>query len=168
LDCPDHDSCKRHIAAGEADHVMLRWSEVEAMAKAGTFEFHSHTHTHTRWDLQYPPGEARLEALAADLAQSQIVLDARLGPASRHLCWPQGFYDADYVEAARRLGFDHLYTTERRANRPGGDVCRIGRISTKERVGAAWLGQRLNVYSIPWLSSLYFGIYGSEARRKRP
>ncbi len=27
--------------------AMLRWSEIEAMQAAGTFEFHSHTHTHT-------------------------------------------------------------------------------------------------------------------------
>ncbi|KOQ17861.1 hypothetical protein ABW36_30395, partial [Achromobacter xylosoxidans] len=47
---PDHDACKKLIAAGRGDEAMLRWSEIEAMRAAGTFEFHSHTHTHTRWD----------------------------------------------------------------------------------------------------------------------
>ena len=42
----------RLVAAGRADEVMLRWSEIEAMRAAGTFEFHSHTHTHTRWDKE--------------------------------------------------------------------------------------------------------------------
>ncbi|HBL66727.1 MAG TPA: hypothetical protein DDZ58_13555, partial [Achromobacter sp.] len=46
---PDHDTCKQWVAAGRTDDAMLRWSEVEAMQAAGTFEFHSHTHTHTRW-----------------------------------------------------------------------------------------------------------------------
>src|SRR5690606_13926222 len=44
---PGHRDCEAAVAAGSADDVMLRWSEVHAMRKAGTFEFHSHTHTHT-------------------------------------------------------------------------------------------------------------------------
>ena len=47
---PDHRECKRRIAAGDADSVILRWSEAERLQAAGVFEFHSHTHTHTRWD----------------------------------------------------------------------------------------------------------------------
>ena len=167
LPCPDHDQCKRDIAAGQPDRAMLRWSEVEAMAAAGTFEFHSHSHSHTRWDIRLPAGAARREALAADLAQSRAALAVRLGAASRHLCWPQGYYDDEYIEIAGQAGFDHLYTTERRANRPGGDSLRIGRISTKERAGAAWLGRRLDIYRLPWLSGLYFAANDYKERRKK-
>jgi peptidoglycan/xylan/chitin deacetylase (PgdA/CDA1 family) len=167
LPCPDHETSKKLVAAGDADRVMLRWSEVEAMATAGSFEFHSHTHTHTRWDLRHAPGPVRHEALAADLAQSRSALTERLGAVSRHLCWPQGFYDDDYIELARQAGFDHLYTTERRANRPGGDTFRIGRISTKERPGAAWLGRRLDTYRSPWLSRLYFAVNDFRQRRQQ-
>src|SRR5690606_15516884 len=38
---PSHAACKRLIQQGETDQVMVRWSEVEAMRAAGTFEIHS-------------------------------------------------------------------------------------------------------------------------------
>lgn len=154
--CPDHKACEQAIAAGAADDVMLRWSEIETMHVARTFEFHSHTHSHTRWDKKLPPGAARLDALAGDLARARELLQQRLGATSRHLCWPQGYYDSAYVDLARRHGYDYLYTTKRRQNRPQGDTQAIGRISTKEREGAAWLGRRLRIYATPGLADLYF------------
>src|SRR5471032_1262085 len=45
-----HSAAKAAIEAGESDRAIMRWSEIDAMRQAGTFEFHSHTHTHTRWD----------------------------------------------------------------------------------------------------------------------
>ncbi|MCE1171772.1 MAG: polysaccharide deacetylase family protein [Azovibrio sp.] len=159
-ECPDHRSCKARIAAGDRDGVMLRWAEVEAMAAAGTFEFHSHSHTHTRWDRQLPPGSARQEALAADLARSREILIQRLGSCSRHLCWPQGYYDPDYVATAQSQGFDHLYTTERRLNAADQPPLRLGRISTKEREDSGWLKRRLFVYGQPLLSRLYMRLQG--------
>lgn len=157
---PDHAECKRRIAAGTPDSVMLRWSEAEAMRAAGTFEFHSHTHTHTRWDRSVADPAARAEALRADLLASQDVLRQRLGEASGHLCWPQGYYDADYIRVAGECGFAHLYTTEKRINTAGGDIRRIGRIVTKER-GADWLLSRVRLYSRPWLGRLYVALRGS-------
>lgn len=154
-----HSECKRRIAAGDTDSVMLRWSEVEAMAQAGTFEFHSHTHRHTRFDRQIADVAARGEALAADLQASRVALQARLGAASRHLCWPQGYYDEQYVAVARAAGFDHLYTTETRINRPGSDAARIGRFVTKEKPGD-WLLARTRLYSRPWLGGLYGWLKG--------
>lgn len=151
---PDHSDCKRRIAAGAADEVIVRWSEVEAMAAAGTFEFHSHTHSHTRWDRQVDAGAARQDALAADLRASRRALDTRLGRASRHLCWPQGYYDEDYIRVARQVGFDHLYTTETRINTPAADTLRIGRFVTKEKPGE-WLLSRTRLYARPWLGRLY-------------
>lgn len=158
-DCPPHKECKRRIAAGEPDSVMLRWSEVAAMREAGTFEFHSHTHSHTRWDKSLPPGKARLDALASDLALSRASLKERLGFEDRHLCWPQGYYQEDYVELASRMGFDHCYTTEPTVNHRGGDARHIGRIVTKER-GGAWTTRRLRLYSSPWMGSLYTYLKG--------
>ena len=70
--CPDHRTCMERIRADAADEVMLRWSEVEAMRAAGTFEFHSHTHTHTRWDKQVADPAERDRRLGADLLLSQI------------------------------------------------------------------------------------------------
>lgn len=156
---PEHGECKRRIASGEADSVMLRWSEVEALRAAGTFEFHSHTHTHTRWDKTVADPEARAAALRDDLLASRQTLAARLGTAGRHLCWPQGYYDAQYIDVARECGFDYLYTTEKRINKAGSDPLRIGRIVTKEK-GGDWLLSRTRMYSRPFLGQLYVALRG--------
>lgn len=161
-DCPNHSECKRRIAAGDKDSVILRWSEVERMQELGTFEFHSHTHTHTRWDKNLPDRSARNAALAEDLLHSRTVLVEHLGKASRHLCWPQGFYDVDYVEVARRIGFDHLYTTAKRPNLRSSDPLHIGRIVAKDRP-ASWLAMRLFIYSSPLLSRAYLKLKGEQA-----
>lgn len=151
---PDHAGCKAAIAAGRADEVVLRWSEIEIMRAAGVVELHSHTHTHTRWDKTLPDRGARREALAADLAASRDTLRRRLGLEDTHLCWPQGYFDADYVAIARESGFRWLYTTRRHVNRaqtPGED---IGRIDTRDR-GAGWLASRLGLYTAPVIGGLY-------------
>ena len=167
IDIPNHATCKARIAGGDADSVMLRWSEVEAMQAAGTFEFHSHTHTHQRWDLTIENEDARREALLADLGASRITLQQRLGTASRHLCWPQGYYDPLYQECAVGAGFDHLYTTEKKIVSRNSDPLSIGRIVTKERPGR-WLLNRVAWFSIPWLGSAYALLNGLSGLKERP
>ncbi len=159
LPTPDHGECKRRIAAGDADAVMLRWSEVEALRTAGTFEFHSHSHSHTRWDKPVADPLARAAALHDDLLASRHTLARRLGSVSRHLCWPQGYYDEQYIAVARECGFDTLYTTEKRINKAGSDPLRIGRMVTKEK-DADWLLSRTRLYSRPLLGQLYVALRG--------
>ena len=151
---PAHKACMEAVQAGRADEVMLRWSEVLAMREAGTFEFHSHTHTHTRWDRVEPDATLRAERLAADLEHSRAALAQRIGGATAHLCWPQGYYDPAYVATARRQGFSHLYTVRRGAVRPGPDHEAIVRIVAKDR-GATWLASRLAIYRRPLLGAIY-------------
>lgn len=153
-DCPSHKQCKSLISQGQSDQVILRWSEAEAMQSAGTFEFHSHTHTHTRWDKELAPGAGRLEAMATELRRSADMLTERLGTDARHLCWPQGYYEPDYLPLAHAAGYRFLYTTEARSNKASDDPQRIGRIVTKEKPGD-WLGRRLAIYSTPLLADLY-------------
>lgn len=155
----DHRACKAAIAEGRADEVMIRWSEVEAMQAAGSFEFHSHTHTHQRWDRLIPEAEARRAALLDDLTRSRRTLDERLGSASRHLCWPQGYHDAIYRDCAEAAGFDHLYTTEKTLVDRQADRRQIGRIVTKEKPGR-WLTQRAAIYARPWLGRAYNFLQG--------
>lgn len=157
--CLDHSECKRLISAGDADTVMLRWSEVEAMQHAGVFEFHSHTHTHVRWDQQIEDREARRRCLNDDLAHSRTMLAARLGSHSPHLCWPQGYFDDEYVQVARSAGFNFLYTTNKSVNTPTSSSLSIGRIVTKERSGQ-WATQRVALYARPWLGGLYTFLQG--------
>lgn len=159
LPCPDHKTCMAKVRDGQTDEVMLRWSEIEAMEAAGVMEFHSHTHTHTRWDKQIAEPAARRAALARDLAQSRDTLKERLGREERHLCWPQGYFDPDYVTVATELGFAALYTTRRHVNTRHSSPLDIGRIVTKERTDN-WLARRLAIYSSPVLGRLYTALRG--------
>ncbi|MCX8086131.1 MAG: polysaccharide deacetylase family protein [Rhodocyclaceae bacterium] len=151
---PDHGTCKRLIAAGRADEVMLRWSEIEAMRAAGTFEFHSHTHTHTRWDQIETDQSIRLNRLTEDLETSRETLRARLGASTPHLCWPQGYYDADYQRLALASGFTHCYTTQPGTVCPGAAADALPRIVIKDR-GNDWLASRLWLYRSAFRTRFY-------------
>jgi peptidoglycan/xylan/chitin deacetylase (PgdA/CDA1 family) len=156
-DVPTHKQAMAAAAEGKLDSAFLRWSEVEAMCAAGTFDFHSHTHTHTRWDRMVADPAARDAALADDLAASRATLSARLGEAAPHLCWPQGYFDAAYQRVARAAGFTHLYTTEHGVVRHDVDLARIPRLVAKDK-GADWFARRMGIYGRPLLSALYLGL----------
>lgn len=141
-DCPIHQDCKQLIEDGLADDVMVRWDEVREMEGCGTFSFHSHTHTHKRWDLAEGVINKN-EEIRKDLSQSQVQLNEQLSKVSNHLCWPQGYFDDDYVKIAQELGFKNLYTTEPYGfNVAGGNSAHIYRIAAKNKSGL-WLLQRL-------------------------
>lgn len=155
--CPpilNHSEAMRAASEGRQDEAFLRWSEVEEMQAAGTFEFHSHTHSHIRWDQIEPDSQQRRERLAIDLAASRSELTSRLGMASPHLCWPQGYFDADYQDIAHTAGFTHLYTTRHGSVDAATQSNDIPRIVVKDRPGK-WLAGRLNIYSRPVLAHLY-------------
>jgi peptidoglycan/xylan/chitin deacetylase (PgdA/CDA1 family) len=156
---PAHNACKAAIADGRADEVILRWSEVAAMREAGTFEFHSHTHTHTRWDRACSDAAEKRQRLAGDLRTARATLAARTGRASDHLCWPQGYFDADYLDVAHSAGFRHLYTVQPGVNEPGDDPRHIHRIVVKDRP-ARWRATRLWIYRRPRAGRLYIRLRG--------
>jgi peptidoglycan/xylan/chitin deacetylase (PgdA/CDA1 family) len=157
--CPDHRSCTNAIMENRADEVMVRWSEIEAMESSGAIEIHSHTHSHSRWDKTIADIGARRAALANDLGQSREILHQRLGKEGRHLCWPQGYFDDDYIVVARELGFKALYTTRKHVNTRQTSPQDIGRLVTKDRVDN-WLLQRLFIYSSPLLGRIYGTLRG--------
>lgn len=51
---PTHKQAMAGAAEGKLDDAFLRWSEVEAIRAAGTFDFHSHTHSHTAGTASWP------------------------------------------------------------------------------------------------------------------
>lgn len=161
LPCPNHKTCKAAITRGDTDQVMLRWSEIKEMEAGGAIEVHSHTHTHTRWDKQISNPQARLEKIREELADSRATLEAQLGRHSRHLCWPQGYFQPDYQEVARTLGYEVLYTTRRHLNTPKTSLQNIGRIVVKDKDGK-WLSSRLRLYRTPLLGRLYTWIRGAD------
>jgi peptidoglycan/xylan/chitin deacetylase (PgdA/CDA1 family) len=148
------------IDNGEPDRTILRWSEIEAMRDAGTFEFHSHTHSHVRWDNVSANADEKSEGLARDLVAARAVLEARLGAVSDHLCWPQGYHDDDYRRVARQTGFRHLYTCEVGSNYPrneDGAVRSITRLEVRDRP-ASWLASRLWIHTRPAISRAYLAV----------
>ncbi|EEG10244.1 polysaccharide deacetylase family protein [Pseudogulbenkiania ferrooxidans] len=158
-DTPDHKACKRAVDEGRADTVMMRWSEIEAARAAGTFDFHSHTHSHARWDKLCASASEKRDRLAEDLAASRRTLVERLGGVSDHLCWPQGYFDDDYLDVARAAGFRHLYTTIKDVNTPATPAGHIHRLVTKDKPGE-WLGSRVRWFARPWLGHLYAKVSG--------
>lgn len=156
-DVPTHKQAMAAAADGKLDDAFLRWSEVEAMRIAGTFDFHSHTHSHTRWDRRLADQTTRDAALADDLNASRATLAARLGTASPHLCWPQGYFDAAYQRLAKEAGFTHLYTTEPGVVRADVELTRLPRLVAKDKP-AAWFARRMGIYGRPLLSALYLGL----------
>ncbi|MDA8382276.1 MAG: polysaccharide deacetylase family protein [Betaproteobacteria bacterium] len=156
-DCPNHRACMEAVAGAQADRVMLRWSEVEAMQ--GVVEVHSHTHTHTRWDKVHADERQRDAALAQDLADSRETLRARLGYASAHLCWPQGYFDARYQAIARATGYRALYTTDKHVNTGSTAPEDVGRIVIKDRRDA-WFARRMWLYSHARWGRIYTALRG--------
>ncbi|MPW23828.1 polysaccharide deacetylase family protein [Paraburkholderia sp. CNPSo 3157] len=158
-----HEDGESAIEHGRADDVILRWSEIEAMRHAGTFEFHSHTHTHVRWDRLTQDRDEKRERLRDDLVKARATLRQRLGDVSDHLCWPQGYYDDDYSEIALAAGFRHFYTCDRGTNPvqrqplPTEAGRSIRRLEVRDRP-AAWLASRLWVHSRPAISRAYLAI----------
>lgn len=157
---PDHRACKAAIAAGRADEVMLRWSEIEAMEKSGAMEIHSHTHRHIRWDKQIPDAGRRLAELEADLAASRAALYQRLGKQSRHLCWPWGYFEAGYQAAAEKCGFEALYTTHKGVNTAATAPQCVNRAVVKDKTGA-WFATRLWIYRHPAVGGVYTRLRGA-------
>ncbi|HEY9281414.1 MAG TPA: polysaccharide deacetylase family protein [Eoetvoesiella sp.] len=152
---PSHNDCKKYIADGRADEVIVRWSEIHAMRTAGTFEVHSHTHTHTRWDQQASSVAEKRERIAEEFSLARATLTANLGTVSDHLCWPQGYFDDDYVELAKQAGFRYLYTTDAYGqNIPGANPEHIYRFAVRNRAGAT-LGRRTSIAASDTWGPLY-------------
>jgi peptidoglycan/xylan/chitin deacetylase (PgdA/CDA1 family) len=164
---PSHAQCMQLVESGNTDAVALRWSEVLAMRDSGVVEFHSHTHTHTRWDKS-PRAAEKNTLMAGELAQSRETLTARLGGASEHLCWPQGYFDADYVKVAQDAGFRYLYTTRAFGqNRAGTDPAGIYRFAVRNTSGHS-VGRRIRIAAHPVLGPLFnrWKLWKRKRRRK--
>jgi len=127
------------------------------MRDAGTFEFHSHTHTHSRWDLTSLDVPAKREGLSHDLMASRAFFAEKMagGRATVHLCWPQGYFDTDYLEVADQAGFTTFYTTDSKGlNRAASGTRHIYRLAVRNRGG--WLfGQRVILGASPLLTGIY-------------
>jgi len=105
------------------------------------------------------PQERRIK-LAEDLAASRAALEAHLGTVSPHLCWPQGYFDADYQAVAHGAGFTHLYTVNKETCTAKTLIAAIPRVVVKDRADG-WFGRRLWLYRHPMLTRAYLALRGS-------
>ncbi len=152
---PEHRECERRIEMGRADEVILRWPEIRIIRDRGVMEFHSHTHTHTRWDLR--DATIKNTHMREELARSRECLRQHLGEVSDQLCWPQGYFDDDYIRIAREAGFHYLYTTRAFGrNRQGTDPSSIFRFAVRNTGGASF-GRRIQVAASPVMAPLFNG-----------
>src|SRR3546814_14360837 len=93
--------------------------------------------------------------MAQGLAESRAALQAHLGGVSEHLCWPQGYFDADYINVAHEAGFRYLYTTRAFGqNREGTNPAGIYRFAVRKNSGPS-LGRRLWNAANPLLGPLF-------------
>ncbi|MFL6645067.1 MAG: hypothetical protein ACJ8GM_12210, partial [Paraburkholderia fungorum] len=71
-------------------------------------------------------------------------------------CWPEGYYDGDYIEAARAAGFEYLYTTRNtRRNSPGSNPYEIHRMADNGKNGE-WLARKVRRYQHPQWGAAYY------------
>ena len=152
--CPTHDECKQRLNNARTDEVIVRWEEVRRMYDAKTFEFHSHSHTHIRWDKQLNQ-EGKLAAILHEMEQSKELLREQLGFVSEHYCWPQGYYEPEYVQIAQAQGFQYLYATDSSGvNVPGEETNHIYR-NWVGNIGAVRFAFKLWLLRRPRLARLY-------------
>jgi hypothetical protein len=112
-----------------------------------------------RWDQLHPEKTQRLTAVEADLKAARAALKTHLGKDSRHLCWPWGYFEAEYQSIAERIGFVAQYATARGVNVAGGDIRCIPRLVMKDLPGR-WFATRVAIYQNAWLGGLYSRLRG--------
>lgn len=161
-----HEESKHLVASGETDKVILRWSELQEMDASGVMQIHSHTHTHTRWDKVAPTREEKIEKISEELGRCRQLIAQRLNKLDDFICWPQGFFDDDYKEAARDQGFRYFFTTDAYGfNKPLGDKENIYRIAVSNRSGK-WLINRL-FYAKDTLAGRLYGKFKKWKKMRR-
>lgn len=109
--CPPHAECKQKINNAHPEAVMLNWDELRFMVEDGTMAVHSFLHTQTRWDQQLNE-EGKNAMVKKELEQSKDVLLKEMGDVDQHLCWPNGYFDDDYLALAKEAGFAYFYTND--------------------------------------------------------
>ncbi len=111
----------------EHELLPMSWAQLLELRELG-WEIGSHTHSHPR--LTKLAGDA----LAAELCESQRVLEAELGVPCRSLAYPYGDLDHQVVNAARQAEYEFACTLP---SRPvsNGDPLRFPRIGIYRRDG---------------------------------
>lgn len=151
----NHYQCRQAIKRGQADEVMLRWSELNNMAADGHIELHSHAHLPSLWLDPDLTGDELTLLLEQDLAQSRGLILRQTGLIDRHLAWPELPKGTDPTpqqrDIARKVGFLYQFGSEPGPNLKGTHPDGLCRFDAEDRPGD-WLVSKLRLYR-SWIRS---------------
>lgn len=131
----------------------LNWQQIKEMESSGIFSFESHSHTHPRHSTTQPTKEE----LVNDLLISKKIIKENLKKETKHFCYPYGEYDDLYVSALKEAGFLTGLTLNIGLNAVGQNPYLLKRVEVRNPKN--WLGNRLRIYSKPFISNIYEKIY---------
>lgn len=151
---PSHEECHRMIEAGRSSEVMLSWDEAREMEASGLIDIQSHTHNHQKWDKLYTDSKKRSEVLLKDLEVSKKTIEDKLSKQCNVLCWPWGRYNSAYVDIAKSLGYELLFTTEKGSNTATADPFKIKRLVIGNISGVSFR-KKMFIHSSGRLSEMY-------------
>ncbi len=150
----DHKKSLTLIKEGRSSEVIVSWDELRRIESSGLIDVQSHTHTHQRWDKLYTNQKERITMLNQELKTSKKIIEDKLNKQCDSLCWPQGFYDDDYIVAAESAGYRMMFTTKKGTNTAETDLKEIRRIVIGN-ISAFSFAKKLFIHSRPRLSSAY-------------
>ena len=116
---------RRHIGSTRrwARNWYLSWDDLREMHSLG-HTIGGHGFTHEPFS-RITPTQCRRDA-----RQVAEALRNGFGPDLRPFSYPYGWFDNDAIDACRRAGFAHAFTTERHWITPGTDAYRLPRVDT--------------------------------------
>lgn len=119
----DHDAAIESFG----DDRFMSWSQAAALRKSGLVAVASHAHSHA------PLTSIGAGEVARELGESNEHLRNQLDCEARFLAYPNGDYNDEVVELARRAGFQLAFTTDVGWVAAGDDPLRLKRINISER-----------------------------------
>lgn len=143
-----------YVVAGRIDtDGFMTWDQLNAMTDSG-IAIGSHTMTHRNFVRKDP--YANLEQ---ELRDSKALIEKHIGKPCRHLAWPWGDYESQWLSGLSALGYESAATTLGGANALGSNPFELRRINVRH-ASVSWLKQRLtwNTNALPaWLFGLFYG-----------
>jgi len=116
---------------------FLSWEGIRAMSGSDLITFGSHTQTHRHFVRREPYADVNDE-----LQKSKDIIDDRVGKPCRHLAWPWGDYEDDWLPLVKSAGYRSAATTLSGANTSGKDPYALKRINVR-RADIDWFLSRL-------------------------
>lgn len=91
---------------------LMDWRMIDELHKNG-ITFGSHTLTHPFLT------ELTMDQAEAEITQSKVILEEKLGSPVKHFCYPSGNYNNDIVDLVRKAGYQTATITQRGHVHPG-------------------------------------------------